>query len=575
MDLINRDLQAFRAQIDEIVKDLHDLTIRIGNEELANTLSDLRNRLHEPFMFVIVGEVKAGKSSFINALLGTGEEVAKVAPQPMTDTIQQILYGEEEEEIVINKYLKKVLRPVDILKEIAIVDTPGTNTIVEHHQEVTESFIPASDLIVFVFEAKNPYRQSAWEFLRFIHADWRKKIIFVLQQKDLMSSEDLAVNLKGVEEQARKQGLAEPIVFATSAKEELEGKTKESGFTAVRAYISENITGGKAPFLKLQNNIETSRNINRRIADGLADRRKQWQADLEFRQDISGTLEAQQIKSTKQVDGLVQNLLMVYDRITDRKLRELRQGLSFFTLFRRAFVSLFSKKESPQQWLEGLLRDMEEELNREMKAKLDEGVVDLAESIQQMARIIDLKIRNSTTILKNDHEIFSDIAERRNNVMQELQDTFTRFINRTDSFTDDALLPDTSSLSPNIVSGSGIAAVGIILAAVTNATVFDITGGILTAIGLLFAGFSTRSKRKKIVDEFEREIVQGRERISREVSDKLKAYIENLAGKIEGNFKKFDELIEREETQLKSLSERQADIESRLEALEKRTAGED
>ena len=148
-------------------------------------------------MFVIVGEVKAGKSSFVNALLGTGKEICKVAPQPMTDTIQQIIYGEEEEIISVNEYLKKIFQPIEILREIAIVDTPGTNAIIKHHQEITENFIPASDLIVFVFEAKNPYRQSAWDFFDYIHEDWRKKIVFVLQQKDLMNQEDLNVNING------------------------------------------------------------------------------------------------------------------------------------------------------------------------------------------------------------------------------------------------------------------------------------------------------------------------------------------------------------------------------------------
>ena len=152
--LLSQDHHTQRAQIEEIIKDLHELTIEISQEELSKTVSELRNRIHEPFMFVIVGEVKAGKSSFINALLSTGKEVCKVAPQPMTDTIQQVLYGETESEIQINPYLKKIHQPVEILKEIAIVDTPGTNTIVEHHQEITERFIPASDLIVFVFEAK-------------------------------------------------------------------------------------------------------------------------------------------------------------------------------------------------------------------------------------------------------------------------------------------------------------------------------------------------------------------------------------------------------------------------------------
>src|SRR5690625_6194695 len=79
--------------------------------------------------------------------------------------IQQIKYGKNHDEITINPFLKQIYFPDPILKEISIVDTPGTNTIIEHHQEITERFIPVADLVVFVFEAKNPYRQSAWDFL--------------------------------------------------------------------------------------------------------------------------------------------------------------------------------------------------------------------------------------------------------------------------------------------------------------------------------------------------------------------------------------------------------------------------
>lgn len=565
--LINKNLQTYRAQADEIIKDLHELAIRIGNEELAQTISDLRNRIHEPFMFVIVGEVKSGKSSFINALLDTGKEVAKVAPQPMTDTIQQIIYGEEEEVAVINPYLKKVMLPVEILREIAIVDTPGTNTIVEHHQEITESFIPASDLIVFVFEAKNPYRQSAWQFFDFIHADWRKKVIFVLQQKDLMPAEDLEINFKGVQEYAEKKGVTEPKVFAVSAKQELEGKKEESGFGAVRQYINENITGGKAPFLKLQNNIETSLNIHERIGKGLELRKAQYKADVEFRQDIHDTLEKQKAKSLKQVDVLVENLLAGYDRITRQKEDELSAGLSFFSLLRRTFASIFSKKASAKDWLENLAKELEAGLNEELKAKLNSGVADLADSIQQMAKIIDLKIRSSKTILRDDHELFSDIAERRNNVLRELQEQFSRFVSRTENFTDESLFPDKSTISPTVATGSGLAVVGLVLAAVAQGMVFDITGGILTAIGLLFAGISSTVKRRKILEGFKTEVAKGRARLEEDISSNLKAYIGNLKERIEGNFVKFDVLLEKEEGQIARLGEMHDNITKRLEEV--------
>ena len=170
--LFKEDYKSLKNQVQSAISQLHLLTTDIGHEPLKETVGEILERIHDPFLFVIVGEVKAGKSSFINALLGTKQEICKVAASPMTDTIQQIVYGETSSEVSINPYLKRITHPEEILKEIAIVDTPGTNTIVDHHQEITERFIPHADLIVFVFEAKNPYRQSSWEFFDYINEDW-------------------------------------------------------------------------------------------------------------------------------------------------------------------------------------------------------------------------------------------------------------------------------------------------------------------------------------------------------------------------------------------------------------------
>lgn len=566
--LINRDIQVHRIQVEEAVKDLHDLAVQTGNEALSRTVSDLRNRIHDPFMFVIVGEVKSGKSSFINALLATGREITKVAPQPMTDTIQQIVFGEVEEVVTVNPFLKKIFLPVDILREIAIVDTPGTNTIIEHHQEITESFIPASDLIVFVFEAKNPYRQSAWDFFQYIHQDWQKKVIFVLQQKDLMNEADLEVNFKGVAEYAAKKGIAQPNVFAVSAKDEQEGREVASGFEALRAFIRTHITGGKAPVLKLQNSVSTAQNINERIGAGIALRKSQWEADKAFRQDIHDTLEQQEHKSFKHVDILVENLLAGYDRITRSKRDELAQGLSFFALLKRSIAGIFSKKTSPQEWLGAFAASFEQDLNTEMQRKLDEGVADLADSIQQMAKLIDLKIRSGQTILSNDHELFSNIAERRSNVLRDLQDTFAQFLAKADSFAGRDLFPERGSISPNIATGSGLAVVGIILAAVTQGMVFDITGGVLTTVGLLFAGVSAGLKRKSILNGFKTEVEKGRKVMDTEVAENLKAYISHLKSRIEDNFRGFDQMLETEAEHLAKLEALHESVANQLKELE-------
>lgn len=566
--ILNQHTLALRVQCEDLVKDLQQLSQEIGHQELATMVGELRNRMVEPFMFVIVGEVKAGKSSFVNALLESKQEICAVAPQPMTDTVQQILYGEKAEIITVNPYLKKIFLPVEILRDIAVVDTPGTNSIIERHQEITENFIPASDLVIFVFEAKNPYRQSAWDFFDFIHRDWHKKIIFVLQQKDLLSDADLAVNERGLYDFAVKKGLAEPVIYATSAKAELEGRFDQSNFSAVRDYIRTHVTGGRGAALKLKNNLATSHHILERLRLDLDTRAAQFKADTEFRNDIHQTLDNQEKKSNHHVSLLIENLLNGYDRITQNTGQELSNGLSFPSLLKRSFMGLFSKQASITDWLNGLAKQLEVHLNAELRNKLNEGVVDLADSVQQMAKMIDLKIRAADTVVKSDSYIFEAISEKRAAVMKELQEAFARFMARSESFNDGRLFPENASVSPNIAAGSGAAIIGLILAGVTKMTVFDITGGVLTGIGMLFAGFTARAQRSKIVKGYEAEIEKGRAQMQEALEGKLRGYVKTIKGRIGDNFGEIDALLANEQTQIEHFNEQYTALVKRLETLD-------
>lgn len=566
--IINQRTLALRAQVEDIVKDLQSLSQEIGHKDLAAMVGELRNRMTEPYMFVIVGEVKAGKSSFVNALLESDREICAVAPQPMTDTIQQILYGEKEETVTVNPYLKKIFLPIDILRDIAVVDTPGTNSIVERHQEITEHFIPASDLVIFVFEAKNPYRQSAWDFFDFIHQDWHKKIIFILQQKDLMSPEDLAVNERGLYDYALKKGVAEPVIFAVSAKAELEGRYDQSHFSLVRDYIRTHVTGGRGAALKLKNNITTSFNVLERVDQGLQTRSEQFRADTDFRADIHQTLDNQEGKSNKQVGQLIENLLHGYDRITKSVGQELANGLSFPSMLKRSFMGIFSKQASITDWLDELAKKLELNLNAELRTKLNDGVVDLADSVQQMAKMIDLKIKNGSTAVKSDSYIFEDISEKRSSVLKELQDAFAQFMSRSENFTDARIFPENASVSPNIAAGSGAAIIGMILATVTHVAVLDITGGVLAGIGMLFAGITAGIQRKKIVQGYEEEIAQGRNRMEEALENKLRGYIRTIKTRIDANFNDLDALLANEEVQIGHFRERHGELTRRLKEID-------
>ncbi len=551
--------EGLQASVDK----LYQLTSQIDHKNLNSTLIDLRDRIHDPFMFVIVGEVKAGKSSFINALLNTKQDICKVAPSPMTDTIQQIVYGETHTEEWINEYIKRITFPEEKLRDIAIVDTPGTNTIIDHHQEITERFIPASDLIIFVFESKNPYRQSAWEFFDFIKEEWHKKIIFILQQKDLMEPDDLITNIAGVREYAEKKGMTDIHVFDVSAKMEQEGKREESGYLPVREYIDANITGGRAPILKLININDTSYNINEKIYDGLLIRRMQYEADVTFRDEIRNTLTNQQEKTERQINILVENLVATYNKITGQKQEELRNGISFFTMIKRSFSSMFGFEKSPKEYLENLVKDLELQLNTSLKDKLNDGVVDIAESIQYMGKLVDVKIKDSQTILKDNHEIFSNIAEKRANVLIDLQKAFSNFLKRAENFYQEELLKEDSRLAPSLVAGGGIAIAGA-LTTVLQGAVFDITGGILTTIGLVFAGVTVGIKRKKILKNFDDEIDKGRSKLEQEVPEKLKSYTGRIRQRIEDNFFEFDKHLNEEKEAIESLERSYEEIKMEL-----------
>ncbi|MBP9056387.1 MAG: dynamin family protein [Saprospiraceae bacterium] len=546
---------------------LLDITREIGHEKLELTLVELRDQLEAPFTFVIVGEVKAGKSSFINALLDTDKEICKVAPMPMTDTIQQILYGETERIEEINPYLKKIYQPVEILKEIAIVDTPGTNTIVAHHQEITERFIPYSDLIVFVFEAKNPYRQSSWEFFDYINAEWHRKIVFVLQQKDLLPDADLKINFDGVVEHAKKKGISDPKVFAVSAKLEQADFHDISGFKEIRSYIENNITGGKAPELKFQNNVHTLLTISAKLDDSMKNRISQYDADVKFREEIKELIQTQHLKTTKQIEVLSENLLDSYDNITRQKLDDLEDGLSFMSVVKRSFSSIFGKESSLKEWLTTQAKDFELKLNTSLRDKLQNGIIDVAENIQIMGKLVDNKLRYSTTILKNNDEIFADIAERRINVLKDLQQSFNQFMNTAENFYDERMVSESSKMTPNLAAGGGVAIVGVILAAVAQGAVFDITGGVLTAVGVLFAGVTLGLNRSKVIGKFEEEIIKGRSKMKQEVAEKLDDYTSRIRQKIESNFFEFDQLLEKEGMTIMRVNKVQAEIRDELSTM--------
>ena len=137
--MIGDEYFQLRAQLGTALYSLstlgHDLQ---AAPETLEMLDGLNKSLREPFLFVVMGEVKAGKSSLLNALFG--REFCRSDVLPATDKITIFKYGLEERDEHVNDHIVECYRPSNFLRDFNIVDTPGTNTIAAEHQQIAEEF---------------------------------------------------------------------------------------------------------------------------------------------------------------------------------------------------------------------------------------------------------------------------------------------------------------------------------------------------------------------------------------------------------------------------------------------------
>src|SRR6266508_1712844 len=155
--------------------------------EALTTLQDAILQLDELFLLVVVGEFNAGKSALVNALLG--EKVLLEGATPTTSRVTLVKWGKQVAEEVVDENFAIYTYPLALLKELNIVDTPGTNAVIRYHERLTDEFVPRSDLVLFTTSADHPMTESKRQFLQRILA-WGKKVIFVLNKANIIENED-------------------------------------------------------------------------------------------------------------------------------------------------------------------------------------------------------------------------------------------------------------------------------------------------------------------------------------------------------------------------------------------------
>lgn len=190
-----------------------------GKSALHDKLLTLQQKLSSNrFHLAVLGQMKRGKSSFINALLGA--EVLPTGVLPVTAAITEIKYGASPEATILYStgqseniritqladYITEagkprnekqvgaveVRYPSHFLKaNIVLIDTPGIGSTHAHNTRTTEGYLEKVDAAIVVLSVDPPITQVESDFLERIKDDI-PKFFFVLNKIDLATPAEIS-----------------------------------------------------------------------------------------------------------------------------------------------------------------------------------------------------------------------------------------------------------------------------------------------------------------------------------------------------------------------------------------------
>ncbi len=277
-------LASERTLLDRLAAVAAEVDPRGADEETARML---RAHLEERFLLVVVGEVKAGKSSFLNALLG--RDLCAVGPTPLTDRICVLQWGATPAERVVEEFLVERDVDAELLREVSLVDTPGTNSILRQHSTLTERFIPRADLVLFLTSIDRPYSESENHFLALIADRWRKKVVFLLTKIDGRDATDIDAVVAWIRRSVLEHHGFEPIVLPISARLEQQGR--DGGLRAVREFVRSTLAAGEKMKLKLESPARTAQALIESLRATLESRSATLDHDFRAVQDLEAQVE--------------------------------------------------------------------------------------------------------------------------------------------------------------------------------------------------------------------------------------------------------------------------------------------
>ena len=536
-----------------------------ASEETRRTLAALGESLREPFLFVVVGEVKAGKSSLLNALFG--REFCKADVLPMTDKIYVFKFAAEERDVDVSAQLVECHRNSPVLRDFNIVDTPGTNTIVPEHEAITRQFLPLADLSLCVFSVTNPWGATAWQFLQHLHKTWLKKVVLIVQQRDLRAPEEVATIISHIEQTMLQKVGERCPVFAVSAKRAWEARHAddpavrarmwhESGFDALEGYISATVTGGASQAEKLRSVCRSARVILGEFAAQVNSASQTVEADAKKLASLRGVLEERKEQSFRQVGGVLWTVAQASERAQKKGEDLLREKLTFVGTLRL----MFGKGGWENFFQAELDKRQRETLTQHVREALELIETDLKSVWKQIHELMKRSFES------HDLAMLPDFARQRAELLQQIE---LALLERTEgeAFQQQMqrVFADTANwlrVPAGVFAAGGIGAV--VAAALTKATLLDITGTI-AGLGALTGTVMAVAKRRKILDEYGRQMADKRGAMMRAIEDHLRHAVKRFFAELEQVFQPLEAFCESQRKMVGPSLAAVGDLEARFQ----------
>ncbi|HUJ01805.1 MAG TPA: dynamin family protein [Usitatibacter sp.] len=248
------DLKQYEAVKFELAQALRSIGARIKEDRAR------RERLHELFVrlaedrfnLAVVGRFSRGKSSLMNAIIGTNRLPTGVLP--VTSVITAVAYGSHEEVVIrfqrdrvesrvplaaLPEYTSQrynpgnvrrvreaeVRLPAEILRRgFHFVDTPGLASTIAENTRTTEEFLPEADAFVVVTSHESPLSEEEMDVIRAAVVSDRRTFV-VVNKHDAVSAAERSESLLFIRRHLERLfGPDAPSVFSVSARDALEAK---------------------------------------------------------------------------------------------------------------------------------------------------------------------------------------------------------------------------------------------------------------------------------------------------------------------------------------------------------------